>query len=56
MTDGAWCIEGEGTPLIPAPDLGPDAFLARMEEPEQPPPLEGAAVPLFDEGGPDDSF
>jgi hypothetical protein len=57
MTDGAWCIEGEGTPLIPAPDLSPDAFLARMEEPEQPPPLESQQVEtLFDEGGPDDSF
>jgi hypothetical protein len=48
-TDGSWCIEGEGTTAAPAPDLSPDAFLTRMEEPEQP--------PLLDEGGnPNDNF
>lgn len=48
-TDGSWCIEGEGTTAAQAPDLSPDAFLARMEEPEQP--------PLLDEGGnPNDNF
>ena len=61
MTDGAWCIEDEGTtaaPAAPALDLSPDAFLARMEEPEQPPPLESQQVEsLFDAGGnPHDSF
>jgi len=40
----------------PVPDLSPDGFLARMEEPEQPPPLDDAVQALFDEGGPDDSF
>ena len=45
-TDGSWCVEGEEAP---APDLSPDAFLTRMEEPEQP--------PLLDEGGnPNDNF
>ena len=55
-TDGSWCIEGEGTTAAQAPDLSPDGFLARMEEPEQPPPLDDAVQSLFDEGGPDDSF
>ena len=64
MTNGGWCIEGEGitvapdTDMSPAPDLSPDAFLARMEPPEPPPPLESQPVEsLFDAGGnPHDSF
>ena len=55
-TDGSWCIEGEGITAVPDTDLSPDGFLARMEEPEQPPPLDDAVQALFDEGGPDDSF
>jgi hypothetical protein len=92
MTNGGWCIEGEGITVAPAPiepsdpnsigtvqigadgarhpagcncqecwpvpDLSPDAFLARMEPPEPPPPLESQPVEsLFDAGGnPHDSF
>ena len=55
-TDGSWCIEGEGTTAAQAPDLSPDGFLARMDEPEQPPPLDDDVEALFTEGGPDDSF
>ena len=49
-TDGSWCLEG-GTPTPdPKPDLSPEGFLASMEAPEPPPPLDEVDS-LFDEGG-----
>ena len=45
-TDGSFCIEGGAPP----PDLSPEGFLASMEAPEAPPPLDEVDS-LFDEGG-----